>query len=736
MNKRLILSFFGMFICAMVMAITTPEKGKYYRIVNLNPEKASNVEGVSEQYAISEDKTSHALSTVAQDEDSKGRYAQIWYCKTASSTTAQFYNARTHQYLAAVSTSTQAYTASSGTLTLENKSTYFLLKNSHYYHSDGSNNVVGWDETSNVSDHWDFEEVTVDLTVMNAVYQAYLKEAQEKAALEKIAAKSDTYDPLIRAYFNDYACTDLKTTYASMSDDDFKAQMTSDGITEEEVQNMVLRIKNKWSTECDATQSAKFRVQEYTCYPRADEAKSYTKATQISDMNNITGIWTNSLQLLYVFVDSDIPSNASLRISQTSGDQGRSWYSSGTALKKGLNILYCSEDMANNWIMYTVPFSSAKPITDYPKIKIHIEGGNVIGYMNTLDENGEPLSETDCNALWKTQLTYANKVLKANGVTDLASDRIDYAVKGERGMMFFPVECYNRIWATTPYNASYTTNYNIYKSIRFFNNVLKWEWGTMGITKRILEGEGAPSKSRENMEGGYNIQPTYVNNLACGMMIWEGGKNPYSSDGYTSMPGVGAVESSYNAERADFDVWCVGHESGHNNQGTINLPSSMESSNNLFSNICQYQSGYRLSRGMTFMENMDYIPKNTQFAQRSISMTLRMYFNLYLYYHRAKYNTKFYPTLHKMLRDDPMYFGGDGWWAGAGDGNGGANMGKSSNSWLKFYEKVCDAAQEDLTEYFRMWGFFIPSKDAQYAVKNTNNGKWYVYCGDYSSYYI
>ena len=35
-----------------------------------------------------------------------------------------------------------------------------------------------------------------------------------------------------------------------------------------------------------------------------------------------------------------------------------------------------------------------------------------------------------------------------------------------------------------------------------------------------------------------------------------------------------------------------------------------------------------------------------------------------------------------------------------------------------------------------MWGFFIPSKDAQYAVKNPNNGKWYVYCGDYSSYYI
>ena len=114
------------------------------------------------------------------------------------------------------------------------------------------------------------------------------------------------------------------------------------------------------------------------------------------------------------------------------------------------------------------------------------------------------------------------------------------------------------------------------------------------------------------------------------MMLYNG-SNPYSSDNYTCMPSVGGVESSYNAERQDFDTWCVGHESGHNNQSTINLPSSMESSNNYFSNIITYQWGYRMSRGMNFDENLQYWKTKTMFPQRSISMTLRMWYNLYLY---------------------------------------------------------------------------------------------------------
>ncbi|MBR4311786.1 MAG: discoidin domain-containing protein [Bacteroidaceae bacterium] len=68
-----------------------------------------------------------------------------------------------------------------------------------------------------------------------------------------------------------------------------------------------------------------------------------------------------------------------------------------------------------------------------------------------------------------------------------------------------------------------------------------------------------------------------------------------------------------------------------------------------------------------------------------------MYYKLFLYYHVLGHNPKFYPKLFEMLRQDPM--------------SGGYNQ-NGSTSILHFYKKCCEAAGEDLTEFFRAYGFF------------------------------
>ena len=147
-------------------------------------------------------------------------------------------------------------------------------------------------------------------------------------------------------------------------------------------------------------------------------------------------------------------------------------------------------------------------------------------------------------------------------------------------------------------------------------------------------------------------------------------------------------------DRAEIDEWCAGHECGHNNQGTINLEGGTEVSNNLFSNVGRFLFGRVTSVGSALSVVMNEYADRTPYYVRQVDSQLRMYYQLYLYYHQARKNTSFYPDLFKALREDPL----DIW-------------GNSDESALKFVRKVCEVAQEDLTEFFTVWGFFEPFED-------------------------
>ena len=153
----------------------------------------------------------------------------------------------------------------------------------------------------------------------------------------------------------------------------------------------------------------------------------------------------------------------------------------------------------------------------------------------------------------------------------------------------------------------------------------------------------------------------------------------------------GCVQSSFDVSKtATFDDWCSAHECGHNNQGPITVEGGTEVSNNLFSNYVRFHTGLITSSGSPLSTIMDEYARHEPFFTRSLDSQMRMYWQLYLYYHLAQRNTSFFPTLFNKLREDPL------------------TLYSSNTGCLKFVRKVCEIVQEDLTDFFRVWGFFEP----------------------------
>lgn len=689
MKKRLQLSFIGLMACLVALA-AGPEAGKVYRVMNS-----------SYSLAMQENYQTNKITCVAKGD--KKSYTQLWEAVDRSGKIG-LRNVYTGRYLQEQNSQSNQFstgTAFAAVTFTDTKDSHLLINCGGYLHCDAGKSVVNWYDTSNEGDHWTLEAVSLTETEISnarAEYKAYVDKENEFSTYYN-TLKSADYSALSQV-FEDNACTTLKSEYASMSDADLKAAIAAKGMPEP-IQNIAVKVKNGWTDEFDKDMSAQFRVQEYEAYAAAEPWRWNSSdgkglnASQINDMNNPTGIFTTGREVLFVFVEGKVPTGCELRLSsvkESTSGLDKNGYGDGTTLKAGINIVATETDLREFWVMYTVTDKNKKP-ADQPKIKIHIEGGNVLGYVNYYPED-----EQKTNEEYKKILTAANAVAYEAGADKRC---LRLATRGEYGMMYWQLMTYNLIWSdcsstllknkgtgsvgSEDFSKQYKYGYNIWKSMRFYDNVLHQEWATMGILSDVANATSA--NPVYTCFGGKDLYPTYCNCHAITLMGTNGG-NPYSTTGYTHMPGVGAVESSYNGERSNFDVWCVGHESGHNNQGAINLQSSTESSNNLFSNIITYWYGYRMARGGTIADNEKYWQSGTQFSLRDIGMTMMMYFQLYQYYHLAGHKMDFYPTLFADLRSDPM------------------NLNSGNDSWLKFYKKACMAAQEDLTEFFRFWGFF------------------------------
>ena len=83
-----------------------------------------------------------------------------------------------------------------------------------------------------------------------------------------------------------------------------------------------------------------------------------------------------------------------------------------------------------------------------------------------------------------------------------------------------------------------------------------------------------------------------------------------------------------------------------------------------------------------------------------------MNWQLWIYYHRCEYKTDFWQTLFKLMREVNMTEGED--------------PGKKQ---LEFAKMASKAANQNLTDFFEMWGFFEPVNT---TIEQYGTYKYYV----------
>ncbi|MBQ0090188.1 MAG: M60 family metallopeptidase, partial [Prevotellaceae bacterium] len=456
----------------------------------------------------------------------------------------------------------------------------------------------------------------------------------------------------IGKYYEDAACTILKTDYQTITDEDLVASMIADKMPSAII-SMTLKVKNdSWEKY-----EKYYRIHDYDVYSDAKYWNKQLKSSGGSYMGNPTGIYTQNTNDLYVFVDKDVPSGATLYMAGCAGNDLVSSATTGTKLSKGVNVIPGVKD-ALFYIVYTADTKLCnKKLSEWSNIKIHIEGGIVNGYYDVANQ-----TSTDYRAVLK----------------NATHER--FTIKGKYSLLNFKTTTYRSVWPKT-----------IDKSIQWFDSITIWQKELLGICESVVA--GSRNIAPYNMSGGDAFFPSYYNNPNFAIEGEDGDGGYANSTNYrTSYNSTECVQKSFDVYHVNnHDDWCAGHECGHNNQEAINIEGCTEVSNNLFACMGVLLDGFSTPKGETIATEMNDFAHHVPFFLRSVDSRIRMYYQLYLYYHQACRNTSFYPNLFKALREDPLVL------------EQGCN--KSS---LKFVRKVCKVANEDLTDFFNAWGFFEP----------------------------
>lgn len=473
---------------------------------------------------------------------------------------------------------------------------------------------------------------------------------------------------LRETFFEDAACTTLKAEYQAMSDDDLTAAMKEAGMPDFMAQ-IAVKLKNEVWNDYEKD----FRIHSYNAYSDAAYWNEKLWIRSASYMGNPTGIYAkNNGDLLYVFVDDDVPSGATLYFAGLGMDHMFTSGKVGQKLVKGLNIIEGEADKLY-YILYTADTKSmTKRLSEWPEMKIHIEGGIVDGYYDASRH-----TDADYKALLRN-VTYST-----------------FVIKGQHSVMNIRTSVLKQTYPS-----------RIAKSIECLDSLSVWEKDLSGICESVANGEkaGAPFylSGGDAFYPGYFNNPTYVDNDSPGSVA--------HSTEYGIHISLDATKTFLNPYVSNYDENGTAHEFGHQMQYPIMLCGFTEGTNDLFSNYCRFHVGHRITSGNPLSTTMQEFVKRVPFNIRNVNNScLRLFFSLYLYYHQAQKNTSFYPELFKALRADRMESMGDG----------AINNNKST---LKFVRKVCEVAQEDLTDFFTVYGFFEP----------TNN----LYVQDYGDHYV
>ena len=753
-------------LCTTAWAqLSTLEQGKVYRFKNV----------AQSSYALAATTTKGATGSTATTGSTEADYPQLWYVaevKDVNGTpTYRLRNMGNGLYLQGNGTSAQWKMVDGGTTA--NTYLYLISRDAHntlsdqsttggyrHMHLDGSRNVVGW-ESANQSTQWDITQVDIDADVI----------AQNWTNLESVTfseAQIKGYQTALDALFTDKACTTLSSTYASMSETDLKAHAHYTALPEA-LKNMVYKtwrtqngtpVNEAWQeSNFDTKKPAwggdyakRFRIQNYEIYTERECANSAMQINIHTNLNNPTGIFCNYRQPLFVMVENEVPENASLYLGYYTGHGQGAGYNDGVQLHQGLNVIPFWGDKTWTCIYYTAKTMKAWDgtttltdfdLTQFPDMKIHIEGGNVNGYYNAVGDDlwAHNAATKGCDenhnvSTLRTNLTKANgsttekndNLIQENNVYPKGDNEADWDYLAARnvledltivGRYMVYQFCFNTpenghpdyctdYWFTKPSDG--TRRVRIADVLERWDRIMMSQRLTMGLlSKQEVEEANARFHAWDATKHdiytfpgeGDDITKDYSKHYRMhGLAITM--NTGYMSGGWTSsnyhygtLPNIIGTDM-VNENSAGGATWGPAHEIGHQHQKPINMNGLTEVTNNMFANIAVWYDGRGTSRMNSGKGDLSsvlnaYNQEGYDFFSNNIWAQTHLYYKLWLYYHLVGKNRNFLPRLFELLRRDRMVI---------------SYNQEGSKSLLHFYKKACDAAQEDLTEFFRAYGFF------------------------------
>ena len=547
------------------------------------------------------------------------------------------------------------------TLGAENKKT----GNTDYYydklHSNAEGSCVSWMGAADAS-LWSIELVSgIDVQA----------QWNKLAEFENMANRKDEFQGYLNTLFTDNLCTELRSAYKSQS-----ALLASSAYLAlpQELKDMALKVCSGNWTETNRDNSSvswtsatakRFRVQTIEPHSVAEEISKVVKVGAYSNMNNPTGIYAGDMNMLYIMVKGNINQGSALYLAGLNHDSKDYLTtiagSNPVQLSTGLNVVPFYGDRTMLYLIYAVNSqSSSYPLANYPDIEVHIEGGNINGMYDRSMNDAAIYSELSNNAS-KLGMEY-------------------YDVLGGKFV-------YRTSWETVFRNNSASS----------IDRALDM-WDLVGATQHMVMGVSSAAEMAADPLGLH----TYTSDFSRSFNNRQLVHSLPTIGAYTQMPfriqfahGEGMLRGD-DMERSSY-IWVCAHEFGHSNQNAINMVGTTEVSNNLFSNVAIFYQDYFHTRGGTIADNCAAHRNGSAWHFRDSDSRMRMFYQLWLYYHAAGRNRDFYPKLFEYLRNDPMAIRE-------------SNVGDvyTSGESLKFYKYACRAAGEDLTPFFEAWGFFVP----------------------------
>lgn len=423
------------------------------------------------------------------------------------------------------------------------------------------------------------------------------------------------------------------------------------GVTAEQIAQLpsyFVRVAEALQNNTYDAWEKEFRIRHYSAYSNSEEWAQKLMTKKYSNLDNPTGISVEKEGEVIVLVGDTHGQSVSLQCIGDERTGGDTPYLQ-TAASGDVYFLEPGVNkikMRNPGQLFVMYNTDITAATAQP-IQIHIPlgSGKVTGFFDLKEH--------------QTDAKYADLLAKASHKY--------FCVRGEKIMFYFHT---TKMKEFVPKE--------ILSAIHLWDNIIGWQQELMGIEE---------------------VRPTQVNNHL--FAISPEGSYMWASDYrigfvYTYLNNILLYD---NVMAAKDNAWGPAHEIGHIHQQAINWPSSTESSNNLFSNFVLYKLGKYCSRGSELsalatsrcIQNKGWWNMGSATHQNEdTEIHMRMNWQLWNYYHRCEYKPDFWQKLFKLLRENRIV-----------ESNPGAGQ-------LLFAKMACKAANENLTDFFEMWGFFEP----------------------------